>query len=486
MSSSVRVLLCATHPKQYNGYSLCAAELAKVLARIPAIELMYYGFQNFYGSDTNNHRADFPNNVMVYDAFANENPRGAGFGFGQMKEFVHTYRPDVIVLYNDLLVVTTFLKQLAEARKEGCKFKIIAYIDQVYLNQRKEYIQIVNEIADVGMLFTKYWEDIIIPQGLTLPTCYLPHGINPAVHYPVDRALARRFYNLKSDDFIVLNLNRNQPRKRWDICMQAFAEVLKTHNDEPIKLLIATAVNGAWNLIELFERELQKRGMTLQEGMKHVILHDNPQRVTDEEINILYNAADVGINTCDGEGFGLCQFQQAVCGVPQIVPRIGGFLEFLDDDSAIMIEPKMTYYVDVSRDAVCGEAQLCDYRDFAAAIIKYYENPALRRTHGRVAREKILKSYQWEDVGKKLAGICVATHNGTSVADPNTMLGSGPCLDSSKPIDKPENNEEDQSTKKKTTKKKKGHHHNPSKKGKTGAIGLSELKKKMDKAFTGL
>jgi glycosyltransferase involved in cell wall biosynthesis len=408
---STRVLLCATHPRQYNGYSLCAVELAKQLANRTDIELLYYGFQNFY-NDENRHRSDFPSNVLVYDAWANENPRGAGFGFDQIKEFVKTHKPDVIILYNDLMVVTTFLRKLHEARQEGMKFKIVSYIDQVYLCQRKDFINIVNQVSDVAMMFTRYWTDVIVPQGIKLPTCYLPHGINDMVNFPIEKSLARRCLSLQQEDFIVLNLNRNQPRKRWDVCIQAFAEVMKTHLQSPIKLLIGTAVQGAWNLVEIYERELTKRGISVEEGMKHLIFHDNPQRVPDEDINILYNVADIGINTCDGEGFGLCQFQHAACGIPQVVPRIGGFLDFFNEDSAIMIEPKMTYYVDTSRDSVCGEAQLSDYRDFAKAIIKYYEDPALRKTHGRNARENILTHYQWEDIGNKLADICITVNKG--------------------------------------------------------------------------
>jgi hypothetical protein len=30
----------------------------------------------------------------------------------------------------------------------------------------------------------------------------------------------------------------------------------------------------------------------------------------DEDINMFYNAANVGINTADGEGWGLCNFEQ--------------------------------------------------------------------------------------------------------------------------------------------------------------------------------
>lgn len=32
--------------------------------------------------------------------------------------------------------------------------------------------------------------------------------------------------------------------------------------------------------------------------------------MNDFDINVLYNVADVGINSADGEGFGLCNFEQ--------------------------------------------------------------------------------------------------------------------------------------------------------------------------------
>jgi len=31
--------------------------------------------------------------------------------------------------------------------------------------------------------------------------------------------------------------------------------------------------------------------------------------LSDFDINVLYNVADLGINTADGEGFGLCNFE---------------------------------------------------------------------------------------------------------------------------------------------------------------------------------
>ena len=115
--------------------------------------------------------------------------------------------------------------------------------------------------------------------------------------------------------------------------------------------------------------------------------------------------ADIGLNTCDGEGYGLCNFQQAAIGIPQVVPHIGGFREFFDENTSLLVEPTMTYYVDNSRDMVCGEAELCRYQDYADAILKYYDDKELMRKHGENARKKIVNEYPWERFGDKLYGI---------------------------------------------------------------------------------
>jgi glycosyltransferase involved in cell wall biosynthesis len=400
----MRVLFFGTHPFSTNGYSYVTTHLAKYMSAQKDIKYSIYGFQNF-GNVKDDHKKarQWPDNIYVYDAFANENPKQIGFGFDQAKDFVTLNRPDVVVLYNDMIVVSNLLEKLKQIPDRT--FKIIVYIDQVYLHQKKEHIRRLNEEADLVLAFTPYWEENVKKLGITKPTNSLCHGFSKAVHYPIPKQLARQYYGLRNEDFIVMNLNRNQPRKRWDTCLQAFAEVVSRHIGEPIKLLIATAVQGAWNLVEIYERELNKRGLTLEEGMKHIILIDNPQQLSDEEVNILYNVADIGINTCDGEGFGLCNFQQAAIGIPQIVPFIGGFREFFNKTNALLIQPKMTFYVDSSRDGVGGEAELCDFADFADAIDLYYTDDNLRKAHGKKCREELPEQYSWEKIGKKYVDI---------------------------------------------------------------------------------
>jgi glycosyltransferase involved in cell wall biosynthesis len=225
-----KVLFFATNVKQYNGYSYAIYELACQLAKKKDIELTIFGFQNFYNNP--NHLRPLPPNVAEYDAFANENPKQAGFGFEQVVEFVTMNQPDICIIYNDAVVVSNIMNQLLKVPNKN--FKIMVYIDQVYLHQKQEYIKILNDNAHFVLAFTKYWEDCAIQQGITLPTDYLQHGFNPEIHYPFPKQLARQYYGIKQDDFIILNLNRNQPRKRWDVCLQAFAEIVSRHRNKPV------------------------------------------------------------------------------------------------------------------------------------------------------------------------------------------------------------------------------------------------------------
>lgn len=401
-----RLVVFGTHPKQFNGYSKVVYEIAKeVGARHKDIELHIFGFQHFHNHP--HHRNDVPASVTVFDAFAAEEPKQAGFGASVAKAYVERIRPDVCVVFNDLMVLTSILNELKDASNRR-EFKVIAYIDQVYLCQRKDLLELVNQQADAAIAFTPKWRECILWQGLRLPCSVLPHGLNPRTYFPVPRKLARRFYGLPESDFLVLNLNRNQPRKRWDTCLQAFAEVVARLPDAPIKLVVGTELTGAWNLKDVFERELRKRGVPVEKGMQRLVVPGHPQMLTDDETNVLYNVADIGINTCDGEGFGLCNFEQAAIGIPQIVPRVGGFMHTLDDACATLVDPVMTIYSDSSRDGVGGEAELTPPGPYADAIIAYYLDPALRARHGAAARAAILQRFMWSDVADTFRDIVAA------------------------------------------------------------------------------
>jgi glycosyltransferase involved in cell wall biosynthesis len=115
----------------------------------------------------------------------------------------------------------------------------------------------------------------------------------------------------------------------------------------------------------------------------------------DEEINMFYNAADVGISTSDGEGWGLCQFEQMGVGVPQVVPDIGGFKEFCTTENSVLVKPTVRYYLPNNFSPVGGEAWACNPHDVCVAMEEYVLNSELREKHGAAAKAKV-QEYTWE------------------------------------------------------------------------------------------
>jgi glycosyltransferase involved in cell wall biosynthesis len=411
----VRVLFFCTSYQSTNGYSYVGYEIAKQLSKREDIHLTMFGFQRFHSIP--NHRTEYPDNVYEYDAFANEIPKQHGFGINQVKDFVTVNKPDVCIVYNDMMILHGVISQLLEVPNRN--FKIIAYIDQVYLCQKRHFIDFINKTCDVAMMFSPFWEENAKKIGIKLPTCYLCHGFNKMAHFPIPKELARTYFGLSMDDFIVMNLNRNQPRKRWDICMMSFALVLSKMRGSNIKLLISTALTGGWDLLEVYYRELEKYDISMEEGMRHVIIMDLPQQQTDDDINFMYNVADVQINTSDGSGWELCTFQPAGIGQVQLSTHIGGCLDYLNEENTIVIEPVAEFYIDQARDNVGGRAQMPSHIDFANGIIRYYNDRELMKLHGQKLREKITTEYPWEKISDHLCNIIHKTVNDWQ--EPETM-----------------------------------------------------------------
>jgi len=409
-SDKLRVMLCGTYPiGQSNGYSRVMYYIAKYLGQKQDIQLTIYGFQNFRQTTTSQ-RNEIPKTVILHDALATEEPKRSGFGDKEIADYLKKNPQDVVIIFNDMVVTNMLVKDMVEklSETERKSFKLVSYMDQVYPHQRPEFMNMLNMFFDAVVAFTPYWKGVVRKLGLSehIPVYHFQHGFDYKLYYPIPKKLARIYYGLPQDAFIILNLNRNQPRKRWDHCLMAYVLVIEKHlkyketnkKAKPIKLMVGTMMNGFWDLMEIFETELKRKNIPVDVGKEYLAVLEKPQQQTDRDINILYNACDIGINTCEGEGFGLCQFEHLAVGCPQVVANIGGFKEFLHTGNSIMVEPKWFYYVDKVRDGIGGYAEVSDPKDFAEAIWKYYTTPKLLLQHGSAGRKEILEKYDWEEL----------------------------------------------------------------------------------------
>lgn len=396
----LRFMLVSTHVQQYTGYSKVSYGILKELAKSPSLELFHYGFQRH--PQTPSDFRPYPSNVEVIDATALEQPVQQGFGYQGLLETIRKKNPHIVMIYNDMAVVTRFLEEIRKVATPR-SFKVWIYCDQVYENQHQAMIDILNRDSDRVFCFTSFWKKQLKEQGVTRPISVLGHGFDPKLFFTVPRDMARKSLKLPEDAFVIMSLNRNQPRKRYDIMIMAFVELLQKNPGKNIVLLCICdkGDKGGWWLFEVFVRELKKAGLAIEQYGNRLMVSSQDMAFKDEDINVLYNVADLGISTADGEGWGLCTFEQMGVGIPQVVPDLGGYKEYCSKENSAIVKPKFRYYLPSVYSAVGGEAQICDPHDVCVAMDSYLNDSEKRKIHGQKAKEKVL-TYTWESATKEL------------------------------------------------------------------------------------
>jgi glycosyltransferase involved in cell wall biosynthesis len=404
----IKLLLVGTHAHQFTGYSKVTYGFLKVLAKQKNLAITHFGFQR-NPSLPPNYRP-YPPSIRVLDAADMEakstppgtNPPPQGFGFNILPDVIRQEKPNVVMIYNDMAVISRFLEEI---RKSGIPrtFKIWLYVDQVYNTQLQAHLDIINRDGDRVFAFTKYWKQCLKDQGITRPLDVLGHGFDREIFNTMDRVEVRKKLNLPTDAFMVVSLNRNQPRKRYDLLIMAFTELIVKYPTKPIFMMCVCdkGEKGGWWLFELFARELKLRSAPMERFGNRLLLTNQDMAFRDEDINMFYNLADVGISTADGEGWGLCNFEQMGVGVPQVVPDIGGFKDFCNKENSVLVKPKHRQYLPGAYSPVGGECEICDPHDICVGIEEYLMDSEKRKKHGVEAKKTVL-AYTWEKATEPL------------------------------------------------------------------------------------
>jgi glycosyltransferase involved in cell wall biosynthesis len=200
----------------------------------------------------------------------------------------------------------------------------------------------------------------------------LPHGLD-RVFRPLAAPrveLKRRIFPCLAapeQSFVVLNASRPDVRKRLDLTLAGFARFAQ---GKPPGVLLCLH----WAVFT--QRELDEVRVLAAELRIADRLVINPLTpaggvLDDEELNRLYNACDVGVNSSMGEGWGLVTFEHAATGAPQVVPQhsaCGGLWE----GAAAMVEPVRRYVPHHSRLELAEVAA----EGIAAALQRLYEDRA--------------------------------------------------------------------------------------------------------------
>jgi glycosyltransferase involved in cell wall biosynthesis len=392
-TKTVKIMIVSTHINQVNGYSKVVTNIINQLSENKWIQIVHFGTQVITNGNVGR---KYPNGVKSIDGSVLEKQKALGYAFSELPATILSEKPDVVFIYNDIAVVCGYIEEIRKTIQKRF-FKIWAYVDMVYEAPQQALIDAINRDVERVFCFTKLWKEQLKSLGLTRPVDVMNHAANNTNLRSIPREIARQSIGLPRDVFLFTSLNRNIPRKRLDLLIISFVKLIVRFPMKPIFLLIVSNSNdkGGFPLFEIFARELKLAGANTDTfGNRLLITLDN-NRYTDDDVNIIYNCGDVGVSCAEGEGFGLCTFEQMSLGIPQIVPKITGHLEYCNEDNSQIVVPKHRYYIPQSYSTVTGEAQAVDPEDVSKAMERYVFDEDLRKLHGKLAKEKA-NEYTWD------------------------------------------------------------------------------------------
>ena len=394
----MKIFFMCTHSNQGTGYARVANKITNYLADLPGVEVVYYAFQNYKGQEIRDRFID--PRIKFYDAIELDPVSPRGFGDGGIVPAIMEEKPDVLFLYNDMMVTKCIMELIPPECMPPKKY---VYLDIVYPWQDVQvYDSLKRHNLDQIFVFLECWrkhlvDDIGFDKNVV---SVMKHGIDFERFVDVPQEDAKRCFGFKPDDYLVVNMNRNSYRKCWGVTISAFLEFLKRQNMNPsIKLFCGCMpkTDDGIDIRKVIIIECAKRKMDITKVLnEHVFLNPKPLHLSDDEVNIVYNAGDVGLNTGHGEGFGLTTTEHIYFGRPQIVTGVPALKETLGENAHI-VEPKLWMQVS-EQEKHGGDLAIVDADDFADYLEHCYNNRDKRPD----VRDLLKREYNWENVYKVL------------------------------------------------------------------------------------
>ena len=320
------------------------------------------------------------------------------FGVQRIREICDREKPDLVFVNNDMWIINQLYDQIKDFHGEG-RFKFVAYtpMDSYgWTGCLKDYSENFDEIV----VYTEFGAREFHYAGINKPISVIPHGITDGQFFPMDKIEARKKLKIPEDCFIVFNGNRNQARKRIDITIGAFAEFSKDKPDTKLYLHMGMKDQG-WDIMNLFGREMRKRDIDPNGRIVMTTQSHQPPSVPVEMLNVIYNSADVSLNTCKGEGHGLVNHESAACRVAQVVPNHTSLKEIFEGAAPLIDNCFMDVDMNYNRDMpVPSQEHLVEILNNL-----YHNRDVLDSIADACYERAIDEKYQWNVIAEQFEGV---------------------------------------------------------------------------------
>jgi glycosyltransferase involved in cell wall biosynthesis len=249
------------------------------------------------------------------------------------------------------------------------------------------------ESNDLIVAISKVTHDIVSEVTDEVENIYLPHAVPSDFFKPLEKEKVQEMRERQGlqDKFVFFWNNRNARRKMSGSLIHWYKNFCDKVGHDKTVLIMHTDPNDPYG--QPLEHLLQHFGLTSGQ------IRISRDKISPEQLSMMYNLADCTINISDAEGFGLATLESLSCGVPIIVNMTGGLQEQVTDGEnwfGIGIEPASKALIGSQQVPYIYEDRISE-KDFIDALTKMYEmSKEDREALGVAGREHVLKNYSFE------------------------------------------------------------------------------------------
>lgn len=214
------------------------------------------------------------------------------WGLGRIESFGQN-KFDAIFILNDIWVIAQYLELIKRTWTVIPPIVVYFPVDAESFDADwfKDF-----DIVSIPLVYTEFGKRVceeVAPKDIKFRI--IPHGVDNKVFHDLNKEETRKklFPEFKElhDAFIFLNVGRNQPRKMLPIAMEGF-KLFAEDKENVYYYHHAGLIDAGWNVAKLAKRfDIDSKFVNTNNEI-------GIQTVPVEFLNLIYNATDVGLNTC--------------------------------------------------------------------------------------------------------------------------------------------------------------------------------------------
>jgi glycosyltransferase involved in cell wall biosynthesis len=395
MSKKIKVLTISDHPLSPSGVGTQTKYVIEALLQSGKFEVLSLGgaikHQDYRPISVDPYGTDW--RIIPVDQYGNQDT---------IRSIMRTERPDIIWFMTD----PRFYGWLWDMENEIRPLVPLVYyhvwdnFPAPHFNRR--YYMSNDKICTIS----KVTDAIVKEVAPEINSEYVPHAVQNTVFKPMpeDEILKVRYDNLEPEDrnkVLFLWNNRNARRKQSGSLIFWFKKFLDKVGHDKAQLIMHTDPNDP-------------HGQDLNQIVDHLGLNKqrqvlfSVQKISQEDLALMYNMVDCTINISDAEGFGLATLESLSCGTPIIANMTGGLQEQIRSGSdlfGIPLIPESKAVIGSQDVPYIYEDRLSEGQVVSALEKIYAMTREERREMGLKGREHVMQNFNFDDFNKRWVDI---------------------------------------------------------------------------------